>query len=53
MEDNEVYTKELMIDEFVTVVIAGMETSANTLLFILMELGRRPDLTERYVDVEG
>jgi len=43
------YDFETLVDEFITMIVAGMETSANTLAFIFMELGRRPDLYERLV----
>ena len=38
---------EVMIDEFITMIVAGMETSANTLSLLLMELSRRPELWEK------
>ena len=46
------YTQDIMVDEFVTIITAGMETSANTLAFIFMELGRRKDLLKRYVGTD-
>ena len=48
VENPSVYSMEVLIDEFLTIIVAGMETSANTLLFLFMELGRRPDILERY-----
>jgi cholesterol 24(S)-hydroxylase len=33
-----------MTDDFVTFFVAGQETTANTLAFVFLELGRRPDL---------
>lgn len=42
------YTEEIMLDEFNTMVLAGMETSANTLCLLFLELDRRPDLWKRY-----
>ena len=41
------YTFDIMVDEFATIVVAGMETSANALGFVFMELGRRPELVRR------
>ena len=41
------YTFDIAVDEIMTVVIAGMETTANALAFCMMELGRRPDLVKR------
>mgnify|MGYP001801428206 FL=1 len=43
------YTFDIMVDEFVTFVVAGMETTANSLALSMMELARRPDLAERFV----
>ena len=43
------YTFDIMVDEFVTFVVAGMETTANSLALSMMELARRPDLVERFV----
>ena len=43
------YTFDIMVDEFVTFVVAGMETTANSLALCMMELARRPDLVERFV----
>lgn len=47
VDNPEFYSMEILLDEFVTIIVAGMETSANTLLFLLMELGRRPDVLNR------
>ena len=33
-----------MVDDFLTFFVAGQETTANTLSFCLMELGRNPDV---------
>jgi len=38
---------ELVVDDFVTLIVAGMETSANTMAFLFMELGRHPEMWER------
>ena len=40
---------EVAIDNFVTIFIAGQETTANMLSFTLLELGRRPDILARLV----
>ncbi|CAL1586033.1 unnamed protein product [Knipowitschia caucasica] len=39
--------EEFMVDNFVTFFIAGQETTANTLAFCVMELGRHPDILEK------
>ena len=38
-----------MVDEFLTVVIAGMETTANSIAMTFMELGRQPHIVKKYV----
>ncbi|XP_051951444.1 cholesterol 24-hydroxylase-like, partial [Xyrauchen texanus] len=38
---------ELMLDIFVTFLIAGQETTANQLSFAIMELGRHPEIYKR------
>ena len=35
---------ESMIDDFVTFFVAGQETTANTLAFVFLELGKNKDL---------
>ena len=35
---------EAMIDDFITFFIAGQETTANTLAFCFLELGKRPEI---------
>ncbi|XP_067941507.1 cholesterol 24-hydroxylase-like [Watersipora subatra] len=49
LEESSTYTFDVMLDEFLTIIVAGMETSANTLAFVFLELGRRPDLVDRLV----
>ncbi|XP_076027767.1 cholesterol 24-hydroxylase-like [Genypterus blacodes] len=39
--------EEFMLDNFVTFFIAGQETTANTLAFCIMELGRHPDILKK------
>jgi cytochrome P450 len=41
------YTFDIMVDEFVTIVTAGMETSANTLSLLFMELSRQPEILDK------
>ncbi|XP_029507998.1 cholesterol 24-hydroxylase-like [Oncorhynchus nerka] len=41
-KDNE--DEELMLDNFVTLFVAGQETTANQLAFAVMELGRLPEI---------
>ncbi|XP_071506317.1 cholesterol 24-hydroxylase-like [Diadema antillarum] len=41
------FQMENMIDEFVTLFIAGQETTTNLLAFTLQQLGRHPDVAER------
>lgn len=36
-----------MIDDFLTFFFAGQETTANTLAFCFLELGRHPDVVEK------
>lgn len=38
---------EIMIDDFVTFFIAGQETTANTLGFCFLELGKNPEILEK------
>jgi cholesterol 24(S)-hydroxylase len=45
-DDN--FDLELMIDDFVTFFIAGQETTANTLGFCFLELGKNPQVLEKY-----
>jgi len=40
-------TDENLLDEFVTFFVAGHETTANALSFLLCEVGRRPDVMQR------
>ncbi|XP_037541671.1 cholesterol 24-hydroxylase [Nematolebias whitei] len=39
--------EEFMLDNFVTLFIAGQETTANQLSFCIMELGRQPEILEK------
>ena len=41
------YTFDIMVDEFLTVVIAGMETTANSMAMTFMELGRQPHIVRK------
>jgi cholesterol 24(S)-hydroxylase len=47
-EDDEIDI-EKMVDDFVTFFIAGQETTASALAFIFMELGRNPDILQKYL----
>ena len=38
-----------MIDDFVTFFFAGQETTANTLGFCFLELGKNPRVLEKFV----
>uniref|UniRef100_A0A6I8QHN4 Cholesterol 24-hydroxylase n=1 Tax=Xenopus tropicalis TaxID=8364 RepID=A0A6I8QHN4_XENTR len=38
---------EILLDNFVTFFIAGQETTANQLSFVVMELGRNPEILEK------
>jgi cholesterol 24(S)-hydroxylase len=38
---------EVMLDDFLLFFIAGQETTANTLAFCLLELGRNPDVMKK------
>jgi len=40
-------TDEDLLDDFVTFFIAGQETTANALSFLLCEVGRRPEVMQR------
>ncbi len=40
---------EAAVDDFVTFFVAGQETTANTVAFIMRELGNRPDIMQKYV----
>ncbi len=42
------FDMEAALDDFVTFFIAGQETTANTMSFLLMECGRRPDVMQKY-----
>ena len=37
---------ERMVDDFMTFFFAGQETTANTLAFSFLEIGRRPDIVQ-------
>uniref|UniRef100_A0A8C7PNP3 Cholesterol 24-hydroxylase n=1 Tax=Oncorhynchus mykiss TaxID=8022 RepID=A0A8C7PNP3_ONCMY len=50
-KDNE--DEELMLDNFVTLFVAGQETTANQLAFAVMELGRLPEILQEVDDVIG
>uniref|UniRef100_A0A674AQN4 Cholesterol 24-hydroxylase n=1 Tax=Salmo trutta TaxID=8032 RepID=A0A674AQN4_SALTR len=43
-ENTENEDEELMLDNFVTLFVAGQETTANQLAFAIMELGRLPEI---------
>ena len=47
IEDKEM-DLEMMIDDFVTFFIAGQETTANTLAFCFLELGRNKPVFNKY-----
>lgn len=38
---------EKMIDDFMTFFVAGQETTANTLAFCFLELGKNPDIVHK------
>ena len=38
---------EAALDDFVTFFVAGQETTASVMSFILMECGRRPDIMQK------
>ena len=40
---------EALIDDFVTFFIAGQETTANTLAFCFLEMGRNPEVFKKFV----
>jgi cholesterol 24(S)-hydroxylase len=40
---------EALIDDFVTFFIAGQETTANTLAFSFLEMGRNPEVFKKFV----
>jgi len=42
-------TDEDLLDDFMTFFIAGHETTANALSFLICEVGRRPDVMQRCV----
>lgn len=48
VEDASVYSYEELIDEFCLLIIAGMDTTANTISLLLMTLIKHPQLHERY-----
>lgn len=41
------YTFDLMVDDFIAMILGGMETSANALSLLFMELARQPDMTAK------
>lgn len=43
------YTMDIMVDEFVSLIVAGAETTVNAMSFCMMELGRNPELVIRFV----
>ena len=42
---------EDLVDDFMTIFIAGQETTSNTLSFLLNEVGQRPEIYSKYVAV--
>ena len=44
-------TMEDLLDDFVTLFIAGQETTANVLSFMFLEVGKRPEILEKYIHV--
>ncbi|XP_072535717.1 cholesterol 24-hydroxylase-like [Salminus brasiliensis] len=47
LQVNDKEDNERMLDNFVTFFIAGQETTANQISFVLMELGRHPEILNR------
>ncbi|XP_064648179.1 cholesterol 24-hydroxylase-like isoform X2 [Lineus longissimus] len=43
-------TLEELVDDFVTFFVAGQETTANTIAFLLQEVGKRPEVLMRLVE---
>ena len=41
-----------MVDNFLTFFVAGQETTANTLAFAILELGRNPDVLKKYLKID-
>lgn len=47
-EENEELDIENMIDDFITFFFAGQDTTANTLAFTFLMLGKYPEVMEKY-----
>ena len=47
-KENEELDLEMMVDDFATFFIAGQETTANTLAFVFLELGKNKDIFNKY-----
>ena len=47
-ETEDSLTTEELLDDFTTFFIAGHETTATTLSFLLLEAGRKPEVWKRY-----
>ncbi len=46
-DDEDLSNVESMVDDFLTFFIAGQETTANTLAFCFIELGKRPQVLKK------
>jgi len=47
VEADPLLTDDNLLDDFVTFFVAGQETTANALSFLLCEVGQRPDVMQR------
>ena len=41
-------TYEDLLDDFMTLFIAGQETTSNALSFLFLEIGRKPEIVKKY-----
>lgn len=48
--ENAQFTMDLILDNMATFFVAGQETTANTLAFVFMELGRNPNVLQKVAD---
>jgi cytochrome P450 len=50
IKEDEQFDVENMVDDFITFFIAGQETTANTLAFTFLELGKNKEIVTKYVN---
>lgn len=52
VKDARVYTEEKIVDDIFGFILGGMDTSANTVSLLIMELSKRPEMKQKLVKVK-